>query len=274
MAGLPLGTRPAATRDEAMSDATPDLDLSTLTYDEWIALFFDRRELEEGEFFDEAFLDDAWITSPADPGVVIAHMTRTWTEFPALAERFSHKQLDQGIWAMLGPTCMQADVLLKPGAPLKTSIDCIHAMEIVFRDYVAKLEIPVMENGFYMWWDFVCETFWSQRRHLIPEMVEREAPPKKGARPAKKRGAKRGPTSIIEGMTADDRALLDAVFGVLTRILALPNVRTQGCALHGLGHLHHPGVRDVVQRYIAHLRRKRVDANWVWLEQCADGTVM
>jgi hypothetical protein len=60
------------------------------------------------------------------------------------------------------------------------------------------------------------------------------------------------------------------MFETLKRILDLPHTETQRCALHGLGHLHHPEVRETVQHYI--------DANQSqfplsWLEQCRDGTV-
>ncbi|HEY2168154.1 MAG TPA: hypothetical protein VGJ30_00900 [Candidatus Angelobacter sp.] len=54
----------------------------------------------------------------------------------------------------------------------------------------------------------------------------------------------------VISLKAEHRALLEAMFETLSNILALPDPRTQGFALHGLGHLHHPGVRDLVQHFL------------------------
>jgi hypothetical protein len=40
------------------------------------------------------------------------------------------------------------------------------------------------------------------------------------------------------------------MFETLSKILALPDARTQGYALHGLGHLHHPRVITVVPKFL------------------------
>ena len=45
---------------------------------------------------------------------------------------------------------------------------------------------------------------------------------------------------------AVDPQILDAILETLARILELPDPVTQGCALHGLGHLRHIGVRSLV----------------------------
>jgi hypothetical protein len=70
---------------------------------------------------------------------------------------------------------------------------------------------------------------------------------------------------------SESRALLDAMFETLTAILAIPNRSSQQSALHGLGHLYHPSVPNIVQRFI--------DSNPTgfelkWLEQCRDCRVL
>jgi hypothetical protein len=57
----------------------------------------------------------------------------------------------------------------------------------------------------------------------------------------------------------------------LVRILDVPNIETQRCALHGLGHLHHPEVHGIVQRYID---TNKSAFDLAWLNQCREGTVL
>jgi hypothetical protein len=42
----------------------------------------------------------------------------------------------------------------------------------------------------------------------------------------------------------------DVMFQTLSGILALDSAICRGAALHGLGHLHHPGSDELVQRYV------------------------
>ena len=65
--------------------------------------------------------------------------------------------------------------------------------------------------------------------------------------------------------------MLDVMFETLKGILDLPQREAQRCALHGLGHLLHPAVRDTVQRYID---ANKSDFPLAWLEHCRDGTVL
>jgi hypothetical protein len=60
----------------------------------------------------------------------------------------------------------------------------------------------------------------------------------------------------------------------LMRILELPDSRTKDCALHGLGHLHHPAGRESVQKFIDKNKAEFSAHRLKWLEQCLDGTVM
>jgi len=61
---------------------------------------------------------------------------------------------------------------------------------------------------------------------------------------------------------------------ICTECLELPDERCQGYALHGLGHLDHPGVRETVQCFIDTHRAELAPSEVAWLEQCRDGTVM
>jgi hypothetical protein len=64
---------------------------------------------------------------------------------------------------------------------------------------------------------------------------------------------------------------LDVLFETLSRILEIQDKETQPCALHGLGHLYHPGVAELVQRYI---NSGKSELPLVWVERCGDGRVL
>ena len=50
--------------------------------------------------------------------------------------------------------------------------------------------------------------------------------------------------------------------------------QSTGDALHGLGHLHQPAVRETVQKFIDTHQGALTEQGLRWLEQCRDGTVM
>src|ERR1700687_5351276 len=45
-----------------------------------------------------------------------------------------------------------------PATSLSERLDCIHSMYSVYSDYVANSKVEIMENCFYMWWDWVAST--------------------------------------------------------------------------------------------------------------------
>ncbi|MGH9763026.1 MAG: hypothetical protein ACREAC_19550, partial [Blastocatellia bacterium] len=101
-----------------------------------------------------------------------------------------------------------------------------------------------------MWWDLICGEFWAFH---IPTP---ETPPD------------------FRSLDSEGMATLDVLFQTLTRILALDDPRTRSYALHGLGHLHHPGVPKTVQRYIDKHGGDWTPEDLKWVEQCRDGTVL
>jgi len=109
-----------------------------------------------------------------------------------------------------------------------------------------------MEGCFDMWWDLILHGFWFQQK-LFDLHIK---------------------TGEVSKLDAESRLLLDVVFETLAKILGLPDTRTQGYALHGLGHLHHPAVRETVQVYIDNHKTEVTEQGLRWLEQCRDGTVM
>jgi hypothetical protein len=48
----------------------------------------------------------------------------------------------------------------------------------------------------------------------------------------------------------EDLELQDMLFHALTKVLTIDSWSCQGAALHGLGHLHHPHSKELIERFI------------------------
>ncbi|HZU33033.1 MAG TPA: hypothetical protein VFB79_18095 [Candidatus Angelobacter sp.] len=236
-----------------MLDGLPFLDLSQLKFEEFLSFFFDHDIQKEEywylepDFQNSNHFDDKDVSSPR---VIVEHLTRLFTEFAAIAPRYSPPQINAGIWAMFCGFQIQK-YLWFPSTPLERRVSCIRSMYFVYSDYVAKSSVEVMENCFDMWWESVASGFWAQM-HFDCKSNEGD----------------------VLSLNAEHKALLNAMFETLTKILALTDTRTQIYALHGLGHLHHPGVRDLVQQFLDEHRNNFTSEGINWVEKCRDGTVM
>ena len=234
-----------------------NLDLSSKSFEDFVAFLFDREVVKPdppneyvvadllriGEQYDEAV--------PSSPEVVLGYMRKLFSEFGRIAPRYSLAQIDQGIWNLLGESLAIHSVLWDSSIPVRERLECIRSTYFVFADFVAKSEVEEMETCFYMWWDLLGDAFWWQ-----PKLYSA--------------GIKHGEMSRLD---SESRALADGMFETLAHILELPDSRTQDCALHGLGHLHHPAGRERVQKFIDKNSAALTDHPLKWLEQCRDGTV-
>jgi hypothetical protein len=239
-----------------LTDDTPrNLDLSSLTFDQFVEFFFAREPVPDDQQYDYFMRDPSGQqfdeAAPSSPSVIVEHMARLFAEFGRIAPNYSLAQLDQGVWGLLGLNLHLYELLWDSSLPLERRIHCIRSMYSVFADFVAASNVREKETGFYMWWDLILFAFWGE------QTFERKLP-----------------SESYDLVTEEDRRLLDAMFETMVDILKLDNGTTNSCALHGLGHLHHPGVRAVVQVYIdAHSPGLAPDAIR-WLEGCRDGEVM
>jgi hypothetical protein len=177
-------------------------------------------------------------------------MTKLFSEFGEIAPKYSLAQIDQGIWGILGENLRLYEFLFDASVPLPNRLKCVRSMYYVYSDFVAKSDADPDPDlsGFWMWWDLVLHGFWTPPRPFVA-------------------GTYRGDASKLD---SESRVLLDVMFETLKRILDLPHAETQRCALHGLGHLHHPEVRETVQHYID---VNKSQFRLAWLEECRDGTL-
>lgn len=230
--------------------AANNFDLSALSYEDFLNYFFTSSEDFDWrlDFNGEVY----WMAEINQPGVVLQHLTRLCLEFKTLADRVSIQTIDHGIEGMLsGGNFQLQSVLWNNSLDLQKRIHCIRSMRVVFADFVAACKDSVLENSFYMWWDFVCSGFWFEQTY------ERKLPSEDYAL-----------------LPEVDQRLVDAMFETLVGILKLDDDRTRDCAFHGLGHLHHPGVRAVVQEFIDSRADTLHPDKLSWLITCRDGRAM
>ena len=93
-----------------------------------------------------------------------------------------------------------------------------------------------------MWWDMILHTFWREFDDYA--------------------------TLSVEG-----RQILETMYQTLLKILALDHEACQWSALHGLGHLNHPLVRETVQSYLDAHRNELTNEEVQWIEGCRDGKI-
>jgi len=237
-----------------MNDELKNLDLSSKTFDEFVEFFFARRVVPDKEQFDYFSTDlegqEYDEAVPSSPAILVGHLTELFSKFGQIAPKHSLAQVDQGIWGILGEKLRLYEFVFDTSVPLPDRLECIRSMYYVYSDFVAKLEATPVPNvsGFFMWWDLILHGFWTPPKPFVAGTYKGEA-------------AK---------LDAESRVVLDVMFETLKRILDLPQTELQRCSLHGLGHLHHPKVRDTVQHYIDSINS---EFSLEWLEQCRDGTV-
>jgi len=227
-------------------------DPSLLSYEEFVELFF-ARPVAANEYGPGDALDG--FDSPFEfrnPAVIIDHLTRLFRDFSTVAATYSLEQVDQALGAIIGTKFELTQCLWRREICLQDRLACIGAMYEVYADFVAPNEAKVMAGCFDMWWDMLAEGFWGRQDAFSDQQRD----------------------SAVAKLESEDRQLLDKMFETLSRILNLPDQRTQSFALHGLGHLHHPRVPALIDDYV-----KREGSNWTpeglkWIAECRAGTVM
>lgn len=220
-----------------------DIDFSSLSFDQFVAFFFDHPE--NAPFWYAEYAQAT--TTVSKPVLLVDQLTQLFSEFAPAVQRHSPAQISHGVWALLGAEFSLIESVWDSSVPLAKRLACMHAMNAVFTEFVATHEEEVLQKPFYMWWDIIVTGFWAHQGQF-------EAPD-------------------LKQLDADSLTLLEAMFETLKQILAFPDPRTQGYALHGLGHLQHPGVRAVVQGYLDENKNRFTEEHTLWIEQCRDGVV-
>jgi hypothetical protein len=238
-----------------------ELDLSEFSYDELVTFFFDRPAPDPSDHT-PSFADEGHECEWSRSGVAVGFLTEMCLNFAEICGKYSLGQVNQAIWMIVGLDFDLVKHLWNNSVALNDRIECIRSMYLVYSDFVAKSDAAIMENCFDMWWDLLGTSFWFQTDFFVWSELQ------------KGKALRRVNKGEVAKLDSNSRALLDAMFEALQRILELPDRRTQRFALHGLGHLHHPGVPELVQKYIDDHKGEFTQDGVQWLERCRDGRVM
>ncbi len=222
-----------------------EFDLSALSYPQFLDFFFDRPIVgndKEYDLFRSGI--DGFIAS--NPATVVAHLQAMCRGFSELTKAYSHQELDQGLWAVFGAGISCEQYLFDPAVDIGLRIECIESMYFPFRDVVAQSSLGRDESFYFMWWDMILHTFW----HIYYSTDD-----------------------DYQKLPADGKQMFESMYQTLLKILALDHTACQWSALHGLGHLHHPLVRQTVQKYLDLHRGDLSEEELEWVERCGAGEI-
>lgn len=188
--------------------------LTNVSFDEFVAFLFDHEIPSEEEKVDPWY----WHAEVEfDPRKICGFYVRMFREPEFLLTAYSKTQLEEGFWAIQGPNleCSVARIIEDSDLPLPVREECIGSMFDLFKRFFAA---EPLDTSAQMWWDALCYDWHCGTRN-------------------RERGG-------------EDLKLQDAYFETLTRVLAIDSETCQGAALHGLGHLHHPQTKELINRFI------------------------
>jgi len=127
-----------------------------------------------------------------------------------LVSRFTKQQLEEGFWAIIGHTVEWSAANIIEDSNLPLS-SRKDCIESMAVLFERLFANEPLGTSVHMWWDSLC------------------------------RNRERG---------GEDLELQDIFFQTLSKVLAIDSWICQGAALHGLGHLHHPRTKELVNRYL------------------------
>jgi len=124
-----------------------DLDLSTLTSEQFSTFFVDRPIVENVESTWEMYLGEfeAFAISAAHPAALVANVQAMCRNFAELAKIYSPEQLDQGLWAIFARVRC-GKYLFDSAINSRLRIDCVESMYLPFRDVVARRTTNVKDS--------------------------------------------------------------------------------------------------------------------------------
>jgi hypothetical protein len=194
--------------------------MQTANFDQWLDAVFDHPVLKREWYWDEDF-EDSWNRLELSDQVTVEYMTRLFLG-PSCLKKYSLDQVAQGIWFLIGESSpgKSAYALLNSEVRLELRKDCVGAMTIFFREFVAPLapgRANEQKDDFqvvcYMWWD------------ILPTYG--------------------GPTYGPD--TGGEPELHVACINTMVEILSIHCELCQLSALHGLNHWHHYHQKRVEQ---------------------------
>lgn len=192
-------------------DQAESWDLTNISFDDFVSLIFDPAERIK---LDTPALE---MEVQVDAKMLCAHYVRLFQKPEFLLSRFTKQQLEEGFWHIMGGNheWYLGNLMEYSDAPLSSRKECIESMPVLFERLFVN---EPLDTSVHMWWDAFCYSWHCGNRK-------------------RERGG-------------EDLELQDTYFQALEKVLTIDSWICQGAALHGLGHLHHPGTSALIGRYI------------------------
>ncbi len=197
------------------------VDLTNFSFEEFVSFLFDHDVPPESEKYDpESEEYDPWyfhVEVEFDAKKICAYYVQLFQQPEFLLTRFTKPQLEEGFWAVQGPNldCSVSSIIDDSDVPLSVREECIRSMFDLFNRLFSK---EPLDTSVQMWWDSLCYDWHCGNRN-------------------RERGG-------------EDLELQDVYFHTIARVLAIDSETCQGAAPHGLGHLHHPQTKGLIDRFI------------------------
>jgi hypothetical protein len=197
-----------------MEQATTHVDLTNSSFDDFVAFLFDRDVSLESKG------EDYWywhVEVEFDARQIGAYYVQLFRQPEFLLTRFTKLQLEEGFWAIQVPNleCSVSRIIDDSDLPISTREECIRSMADLFKHLFAA---EPFDTAVQMWWDSLCYDWHCGNRN-------------------RERGG-------------EDLELQDIFFQTLADVLSIDSWTCQKAALHGMGHLHHPQTKDLIERFI------------------------
>jgi hypothetical protein len=197
-----------------MNDPNTQVDLTNASYEEFVAFIFDHDITFESEGKDYWY----WhMEVQFDARKIAAYYVQMFKEPEFLLTRYTKEQLEEGFWAIEGANLDCSVNRIIDDSELRLSIreECIRSMTNLFKRLFAR---EALDTSVFMWWDELCYDWHCGNRN-------------------RERGG-------------EDLELQDVFFQTIAEVLAIDSWICQKAALHGLGHLHHPQTKELIDRFL------------------------
>lgn len=190
-------------------------DLCNCSFDEFIAYIFDHPIPESEDVESWYWSDDLDVTYA--PVKLVEFYTELFKNPQILSEKYSDEQLEQGFTAMR--SCLMpgaiSEVLWEEEVPASMREECVRAMFFLYKGLFA---VKPLHTSCFMWWDSFTDDY---------------------------------SITQVHSETSEGPSIQNVMFDVLCQTLKLDSEICQHGALHGLGHLRHPGTEATIRAWMA-----------------------
>jgi hypothetical protein len=242
-----------------MKQEREHFDITGYSFEQFVAFLF-QHDVTLAMLREDASGKDSWysqIEVEFDPIQLSEHYLRLFRAPEFLRDRYTMPQMEEGFWAIqsCAVDCSVECLLRSDELPFLAKERCVRSMYDLFARLFA---YEPLESAVQMWWDSLCFG-WTSGTRMGKSGRENSDDRRFFELMTKSNSRTEEEWAHIRRFSDEDRKkhepedmqLQQVIFETLSQILALPFEHCQYAALHGLGHLHHPGTPKLVDEFLA-----------------------